>query len=115
MRRDVRSVTRVGIVSVEKRTLDSIYSVRYTLCTMSTLQQLPTITSLRKKIYPIVDQVIKTGVPATFTKDDYILEIRVKKKQSKLANLKTRNAIIGDPDELVNLRVWEWHEQENLK
>ena len=33
---------------------------------------------------------------------------------SKLAKLKKRHLINGDPDELVNLKVWEWKEQQNL-
>jgi hypothetical protein len=33
---------------------------------------------------------------------------------SKLAKLKPRKLVFGDPDELVNIKVWEWNEQHNL-
>ena len=33
---------------------------------------------------------------------------------SKLANLKPRHLICGNPEELVNLRSWEWNKQQNL-
>jgi hypothetical protein len=33
---------------------------------------------------------------------------------SKLAKLKKRHLINGDPEELVDLKVWEWNEQQNL-
>lgn len=32
----------------------------------------------------------------------------------KLSHLKRRNTIKGDPEELVEMQVWEWHEPENL-
>ena len=77
--------------------------------------QLIPITTLRKQIYAITDRGIKTGVPAKFNKDGHVLTISVEKKKSKLANLKKHNTIVGDPKELIDLKVWEWHEQENLK
>jgi hypothetical protein len=46
------------------------------------------------------------------------LKTTIKKKQekpiSKLANLKRRKLINGDPDDLVDIKVWEWNEQQNL-
>ncbi len=33
---------------------------------------------------------------------------------SKLTNLPRRKLIVGDPDELVDLKVWEWNEPCNL-
>ncbi len=75
---------------------------------------IPTITSLRQKIYTVVDKVIKTGVPATFTKDGHVLKISMEKRPNKLANLRKHDAIVGDPEELVNLKVWEWNESKNL-
>ena len=77
---------------------------------MSTL----TITALRKKIYTVVDKVIKTGVPATFIKDGQVLKISMKKKPDKLANLKKRKIFNDDPESLINLKLWEWHEPKNL-
>ena len=76
--------------------------------------QLIPITTLRKQIYAIADRVIKTGVPAKFNKDGHVLTISVEKKKSKLANLKKRSIFKGDPEELIHLKVWEWHEPDNL-
>ena len=73
-----------------------------------------TITTLRKKIYTVVDKVIKTGVPATFIKDGHVLKISMEKKPDKLANLRKHDAIVGDPEELINLKLWEWNEPKNL-
>ena len=75
---------------------------------------LPTVTDLRKHIYPVVDQVIKTGVPAKFTKDGYVLKIAMEQKPNKLANLKKRDIFKDDPEKLIYLKLWEWHEPKNL-
>ncbi|MDA1316851.1 MAG: hypothetical protein O3B87_02385 [bacterium] len=77
--------------------------------------QIPTITSLREKIYPIVDHVIATGSPASFTKDGFILKISVEKKPGKLANLQKQELFKEDPEKLIHLKLWEWHEPKNLK
>ena len=46
------------------------------------------------------------------------LKMTMKKKKekqvSRLANLKQRKLINGDPDDLVDIKVWEWNEQQNL-
>lgn len=73
-----------------------------------------TVTHLRKKIYSVADRVIKTGVPAQFTKDGHVLTISVSKTPNKLDNLKKHHAIVGDPMELVDIKLWEWNEPKNL-
>lgn len=73
-----------------------------------------TVTSLRQNIYTIVDKVIKTGVPVKFMKDGHVLQISMEKKLDKLANLRKRDAIVGDPEELIHLKLWEWNEPKNL-
>jgi len=46
------------------------------------------------------------------------LKMQMRKKKvtpvSKLAKLRSRKLIKGDPDELVNIKVGEWNEQRNL-
>ena len=44
------------------------------------------------------------------------MTVKLEKKSSlsKLSNLKRHKLINGDPDELVNFKVWEWKEQQNL-
>jgi len=39
-----------------------------------------------------------------------------KKKQikNKMNRLRPHNSIIGDPDELIDLKVYEWNEEKNL-
>lgn len=34
--------------------------------------------------------------------------------KSKLDKLRPHNTIIGDPDELIDLKVYEWNEEKNL-
>lgn len=75
---------------------------------------IPTVTELRKKIYPAVDRVIKTGEPVKFTKDGYVLKIVMEQKPDKLANLKKRAIFNDDPEKLIHLKLWEWHEPKIL-
>ena len=44
-----------------------------------------------------------------------VSKIKETRVLSKLSKLKPHNnAIIGDPEELVDLKVWEWDEEKNL-
>ncbi len=40
--------------------------------------------------------------------------VRENSKVSKLAKLKQRKLINGDPDDLVNVKVGEWNEPDNM-
>jgi hypothetical protein len=42
------------------------------------------------------------------------LKIVLEEKKSKLDNLKPHECIVGDPDDLVKLKVAEWDETSNL-
>ena len=79
------------------------------------MPQLLTITALRKQLFPVADRVIKTGVSVKFTKDSHVLKLSVEKKPNKLANLRKHNIIVGNPEDLVNFKVWEWNEPENIE
>jgi hypothetical protein len=73
------------------------------------------LTALRKQLYRVVDCVLETGVPVEIErKGQKLLLIPAQKTVSKLANLKKRKGIVGDPDDLVQLRVGEWNESDNL-
>ena len=72
------------------------------------------LTALRNNLFKIVDQVIKTGNPVELDRKGHRLKIVMEAKKSKLDNLKHHDCIVGDPDELIDLKVAEWHETENL-
>ena len=63
------------------------------------------LTALRQKLFVLVDQVIKTGTPIEIERDDHRLKIVLDEKKNKLDNLIPHNAIVGDPEELVELKV----------
>ena len=74
------------------------------------------LTALRKQLYQVVDRVLETGVAAEIERrGKKLLIIPAERSVSKLAHLKKRKGIIGDPDSLVDVKVGEWHELHNLK
>ena len=72
------------------------------------------LTALRNNLFKIVDEVIKTGNPVELERKGHHLRIVMEAKKSKLDNLKYHDCIVGNPDELIDLKVAEWHETENL-
>jgi hypothetical protein len=73
------------------------------------------LTALRKRLYEVVDRVLETGVPAVAERRGRrVLIVPEERTSSKLARLKKRSSIVGDPDDLVEMKVAEWHESENL-
>ena len=72
------------------------------------------LTALRNNLFKVVDQVIKTGTPQYIERKGHRLKIVMEGKKSKLENLKQHDCIIGDPDDLIKIRVAEWHETDNL-
>jgi len=73
------------------------------------------LTTLRKQLYRVVDQVLETGVPVEIERNGKkLLIIPADQPVSKLANLKRRHGIIGNPDDLVEIKAGEWHELRNL-
>jgi len=73
-----------------------------------------TLTALRNNLFKIVDQVIRTGNPVLLERKGQKLKIILEEKKSKLDNLKSHNCITGDPDDLVQVKVGEWHETKHL-
>ena len=61
------------------------------------------LTSLRSQLYKVVDKVIETGIPAEIERNGVKVKIVLEQKKSKLANLKTHDCIVGNPDDLINL------------
>jgi hypothetical protein len=70
-----------------------------------------TASKLRADIYNILDESLKTGVPVEVVRKGKILKIIPESKPSKLSRLKKRNAIVGDPEDLVHMDwLHEWSE-----
>jgi len=72
------------------------------------------LTALRNQLFKVVDGVIKTGIPAEIERNGHRLKIVLEEKRSKLDNLKPHDCIIGDPDDLVDLKVAQWLETDKL-
>lgn len=73
-----------------------------------------TLTALRQQLFKVVDQVIRTGVPVEIERQGHRLKIVLDEPPSKLANLRPHQAIVGDPEELVELETDEWQKERNL-
>lgn len=74
-----------------------------------------TVTSLRDKLYQVIDRVIKTGIPQEIERDGHKLKIILAdEKKDKLSNLKKHNSIIGNPDDLINIKVGKWSEEDKI-
>lgn len=69
-----------------------------------------TVTKLRQNIYAIVDQVLETGVPVEVKRNDAsVLIVPAQPAFRRLDQLPRRDAIVGDPDDLISVDVSEWH------
>ena len=70
-----------------------------------------TASKLRQDIYSVLDTVLETGVPVEIVRKGRVLRIVPDKKPSKLARLKKRACIVGDPESIVHMD-WskEWSE-----
>jgi hypothetical protein len=73
-----------------------------------------TLQELKQDLVKLVDRVIETGEPLEIECDGHRLKIGRDERRSKLDNLKPHFGIVGDPDELVDFKVWEWDEERNL-
>ncbi|MEW5815872.1 MAG: type II toxin-antitoxin system Phd/YefM family antitoxin [Spirochaetota bacterium] len=60
-------------------------------------------TKLRENLYAVLDQVLKTGVPAIVERKGRRIRIVPDNAPSRLERLERHDAIIGDPEELVHL------------
>jgi antitoxin (DNA-binding transcriptional repressor) of toxin-antitoxin stability system len=70
-----------------------------------------TASRLRQDIYSLLDMVLQTGVPVEIVRKGRVLRIVPDQKPSKLARLKKRACIVGDPESIVHMD-WskEWSE-----
>jgi antitoxin (DNA-binding transcriptional repressor) of toxin-antitoxin stability system len=66
-----------------------------------------TVTEFRGKMFRLLDDVLKTGVPIEITKGKQRLRITPVKTRNKLDNLVPRPEVIrGNPDDLTDIS-WE--------
>lgn len=72
------------------------------------------LTALRNQLFKLIDQAIATGIPVEIERKGHRLKIVPEHRKSKLDNLKPHACIIGDPDDLVDLKVGKWEEEQNL-
>ena len=68
-----------------------------------------TLTALRQNIFQIADRVLATGEAVVIERDGRRLVLAPEPVAGMLDNLPRRNDIIGDPDALVDLSVWDEH------
>jgi hypothetical protein len=66
-------------------------------------------TFLRQNIYKLLDQTIKTGMPINIMRNGKQLKIISVTPTDKLKNLKKRNIIVGNPEDLIKINFEkEW-------
>ncbi len=75
-----------------------------------------TLTSLRNNLFGIVDKIIETGVPIEIERNGRkIFLVPEEPMKTRLSNLKQRDWIVGDPDELIHIEgLTQWNESNNL-
>jgi len=70
-----------------------------------------TASKLRENIYNILDHALETGVAVEVERKGRILKIVPEAKPSKLAKLKKRDCLVGDPESIVHMDwLKEWSE-----
>ncbi len=62
-----------------------------------------TATSFRKNLYALLDRVIETGNPIDIERKGKIIRILAIEPKSKLSNLKKRNVINGNPEDIISI------------
>jgi len=73
-----------------------------------------TLTTLRQQLFKAVDRVITTGIPLVITRKGHRLKIVLDEPKSKLSNISKHDCIVGEPEDLVALKLTEWHEVDNV-
>ncbi len=59
--------------------------------------------ALRQNLYKLLDKVLETGIPLEIKRKGKIIKIMPPEESDKLSNLKRRDIINCDPDELVHI------------
>lgn len=62
-----------------------------------------TVSALRQNIYKLLDKVLETGMPLEVKRKGKVLKILPPEGSDKLSNLKRRDILNCDPEELVHI------------
>ena len=68
-----------------------------------------TASALRQNVYKVLDKVVETGISVEIKRRGRMLRIVPVEKKSRLANMKKRPIINGNPEDLVHFdwsRSW---------
>jgi hypothetical protein len=95
---------KAGVIN-KKRTILYVNIVRFSIFALNTCNMI-TPSKLRENLYNLLDQVIKTGKPIEIKRKNKILKIIVEPTKSKLDNLKKRDVLNCEPDEIIT-NPWE--------
>lgn len=75
-----------------------------------------TATRLRNDIFKLLDEVLRTKQPLIVKRKGQNIRIEAEQKSSPTESLFSKpprtKAVIGDSEELVNLKAWKWSESE---
>jgi prevent-host-death family protein len=74
-----------------------------------------TLTTLRQNLFKVVDRVLETGVPVAVERRGKTVLLTPVHAPSKLARLKRRKLVRGDPRSLPEVKAGRWREFRNLK
>ena len=81
-------------------------------CILKRTQEVPRMplraSAFRENIYRILDEILETGLPVYIERKGKLLRIGAVEPKSKLANLKPRDLIVGNPEDLVHS---DWSEE----
>jgi len=73
-----------------------------------------TVTALRQNLFKILDSVALHGKEQKLVRRGRKIKIVLDQKIDKFENLVPHNSIIGDPEDLVNIKLYTWNEPKNL-
>ncbi len=68
-----------------------------------------TASELRRNIYQALDRVLETGTPLQVRRKGRTLKIIAEEPIKKLENMKPRDCLVGDPQDIVDIDwLQEW-------
>lgn len=75
-----------------------------------------TATQFRAQLYSTLDEILQSREPIWIERkgEKYKLTYEKQKRKNKFANLKSHHTIIGNPDDLIDIKVGKWTETKNL-
>ena len=74
-----------------------------------------TLTKLRSDLFQVADRVLASGESVEIERNGRTLLLMAKNPASKIARVQQRHLIVGNAEDLAELKAGEWHEPDNLK